>query len=81
VEWVADGVRVALGTGPGARQLTARSAVVHLPLAHLYEALPLAGFDDQAQRFWRRVFRLLRLPGGRFLLRLLTRGRRAARGA
>jgi hypothetical protein len=81
VEWVADGVRVALGTGPGARRLTARCAVVHLPLAHLYDALPLARFDDEAQRFWRRVFRLLRLPGGRFLLRLLTRGRRGARGA
>lgn len=51
----------------------ARSAIVHEPLASLYAALPLAEFDSKAQRFWDRVFRLLRIPGGRFLLRLLAR--------
>jgi len=80
VEWVADGVRVALGTGAGARSLTARSAEIHLPMAQLYAALPLARFDARARRFWSRVFRLLRLPGGRFLLRFLARSRRATRG-
>jgi len=79
VEWVAGDVRLSLGTGTGARHLTARSVVIHLPLAHLYEALPLADFDAGARRFWMRVFRLLRLPGGRFLLRFLVRNRRAAR--
>jgi hypothetical protein len=45
---------------------------VHEPLQDLYEGLPLASIDADARRFWRRVFRLVRLPGGRYLLRLLT---------
>jgi hypothetical protein len=39
----------------------------------LYESLPLVSIDANARRFWRRVFRLVRIPGGRFLLKLLTR--------
>jgi hypothetical protein len=42
----------------------------------LYDSLPLADFDRSAQRFWNRVFRVMRLPGGRFLLRFLARGGR-----
>jgi hypothetical protein len=43
----------------------------------LYEALPLAGFDATARRFWRRVFLLVRLPGGRYLLRLIAQRKRS----
>jgi hypothetical protein len=50
--------------------------IVHEPLGRMYESLPLAGIDANARRFWRRVFWLVRLPGGRYLLKLLTRGRR-----
>jgi hypothetical protein len=61
------------------RTVKARSAIVHEPLAHLYDAFPLAGLDAKARRFWRRVFRLVRIPGGRYLLGVLahrTRDRR-----
>ena len=51
----------------------ATSAIVHEPLGHLYESLPLVKFDAKARRFWRRVFRLVRIPGGRYLLKFLAR--------
>jgi hypothetical protein len=38
--------------------------------------LPLVSFDDKARRFWRRVFRLVRIPGGRHLLGVLARRNR-----
>jgi hypothetical protein len=50
-----------------------RGAIVHEPLPKLYAELPLAGFDERARRFWRRVFRLVRIPGGRHLLGVLAR--------
>jgi hypothetical protein len=75
VEWRVDGVRLALSGPNGVRYLTAGSAIIHEPKVHLYEALPLAAFDSDAKRFWKRVFRLMRIPGGRFLLRFLARGR------
>jgi hypothetical protein len=75
VEWRIDGVRVALSGANGVRFLTAGSALIHEPRVHLYEALPLAVFDSDAKRFWKRVFRLMRIPGGRLLLRFLARGR------
>ena len=49
----------------------AASAIVHEPLEHLYERLPLVSIDADARRFWRRVFRLVRIPGGRYLLKVL----------
>ena len=76
VEWRVDGVRLALSGAKGVRYLTADSAIIHEPNMHLYEALPLAAFDSDAKRFWKRVFRLMRIPGGRFLLRFLARARR-----
>jgi hypothetical protein len=60
------GVTVTLATVEGVRELMARSATVH-------EALPLASFDARARRFWRRVFLLVRIPGGRRLLGLVAR--------
>jgi hypothetical protein len=73
IEWRPDAAVLRV-TSEG-RQLTLkmRSALVHEPLAQLYQALPLAGFDAKARRFWRRVFRLVRVPGGRFLLGILAR--------
>jgi hypothetical protein len=73
IEWRADGVRVALTGDTGIRHLRVAGAIIHEPQPRLYEALPLAGFDADAKRFWRRVFALLRVPGGRFLLRFLAR--------
>ncbi|HMH88482.1 MAG TPA: hypothetical protein VK523_07555, partial [Steroidobacteraceae bacterium] len=58
-------------SGDRVATVEAASAIVHEPLEHLYESLPLVSIDADARRFWRRVFRLVRLPGGRFLLRIL----------
>jgi hypothetical protein len=61
------------------RTVKAQSVIVHEPLARLYEALPLATLDANARRFWRRVFRLVRIPGGRYLLGALVRRRQDRR--
>jgi hypothetical protein len=75
IEW--RGQRVLVTTRAGqAAAIEARSAIVHEPLPKLYEALPLARFDKRAQRFWRRVFLLVRIPGGRRLLGMLARAGR-----
>jgi len=75
VEWRADGVIVRVdGTG-GAGMLEASSAIIHEADERLYDTLPLAAFDARARRFWSRVFLLVRLPGGRHLLRWMARRR------
>jgi hypothetical protein len=51
--------------------------IVHEPLAQLYEGLPLARTDPKSRRFWRRVFWLVRIPGGRLLLAAVARRTRA----
>jgi hypothetical protein len=73
VDWTRDGVLVTLITDAGPHLLRARVAVAHEPLVRLYETFPLMSFDSRARRFWRRVFFLLRIPGGRRLLGLVAR--------
>ncbi|HMK85545.1 MAG TPA: hypothetical protein VK437_06275 [Steroidobacteraceae bacterium] len=73
IEWRKEGVQVRLESPEGTRTLQGRVAIVHDPLPRLYESLPLASFDERARRFWRRVFLLVRLPGGRRLLGLIAR--------
>jgi hypothetical protein len=73
LRWEESGVVVTLVTAGGARQLKPRAATVHEALPRLYESLPLERLDDRARRFWRRVFLLVRLPGGRRLLGLMAR--------
>lgn len=76
VEWHEGGVKVALTVAGGVRYLTIGSAIIHEPQARLYESLPLADFDTEAKRFWTRVFRLMRVPGGRYLLKFIARRNR-----
>jgi hypothetical protein len=73
IEWRRATVVLTMTSAGQPRTVKARSAIVHEPLARLYDALPLASFDANTRRFWRRVFRLVRLPGGRFLLGALAR--------
>jgi hypothetical protein len=73
IEWRADVVQLSLTSAQHSVVATAQSAIVHEPLPHLYEALPLVRLDAQARRFWRNVFRLVRIPGGRYLLGVLAR--------
>ena len=73
VEWRAEAVLLTVRSAQRIEIVSAQSAIVHEPLPHLYEALPLVRLDAKARRFWRWVFRLVRVPGGRSLLGLLAR--------
>jgi hypothetical protein len=77
IEWQAEAVALTVTSGGRRRNFQTRGAIVHQPLARLYEALPLAALDAKARRFWRRVFALVRIPGGRHLLLAMARRNRA----
>ena len=79
IEWRAETVVLTMTAAEQPRIITAQSAIVHEPLARLYEGLPLASLDAKARRFWRRVFGLVRIPGGRYLLGALARRTRHGR--
>ena len=73
IEWQDKKALLTFLAGDKVASVAAASVIVHEPLAQLYDSLPLASIDADARRFWRRVFRLVRIPGGRYLLKLLTR--------
>jgi hypothetical protein len=75
IEWHAQHALLTFVSGAKAASVRAASAIVHEPLESLYAGLPLASIDADARRFWQRVFWLVRLPGGRHLLKLLRRSR------
>ena len=73
VKW--SGARAAvtlISAAEGARQFNSRTVIIHEPRPRLYDGLPLVVLDDAARRFWRRVFWISRLPGGRRLLRWIA---------
>ena len=72
IEWRATTVELTLTSAARRRTLLAQSVILHEPLMRLYETLPLVSLDEKARRFWRRVFFLVRIPGGRYLLRILA---------
>jgi hypothetical protein len=75
--WSAAGATVTLISPGASTQFRARAATLHEPRPQLYRGLPLVVLDDAARRFWRRVFWIARIPGGRRLLRWIaqrTRG-------
>ena len=71
IEWHADRALLTFMSGDRVATVEAATVIVHEPLGHLYESLPLVSIDADARRFWRWVFRLVRIPGGRFLLKVL----------
>jgi hypothetical protein len=73
IEWRTETVLLTVTSAEQPRTVRAQSVIVHEPLGRLYEALPLVTLDPKARRFWRRVFRLVRIPGGRHLLGVLAR--------
>jgi hypothetical protein len=75
IEWHDEKVLLTFMSGERVASVEAVSAIVHEPLERLYERLPIVGIDADARRFWRRVFRLVRIPGGRYLLKVLARSR------
>lgn len=78
LEWRPDGSVLVVMEGTPRLAVRARAAFLHEPRESLYAALPLATFTDEARRFWRRVFRIVRLPGGRLLVGWLARRARTA---
>jgi hypothetical protein len=78
LEWQESGVILRLSSATQSSDIRARSAVLHEPRPRLYEELPLAQYDAAAKRFWRRIFRIVRIPGGRYLLRMLARRSRSS---
>ena len=79
VEWRGEAVVLTLTSTGRRHSMSVQSAIVHEPLGRLYEALPLVSLDARARRFWRMVFRLVRIPGGRLLLGVLARRTRGGR--
>ena len=73
IEWHAKTALLTFMSSDRVATVEAATAIVHEPLRHLYDGLPLASIDADARRFWRRVFRLVRIPGGRYLLKVLRR--------
>jgi hypothetical protein len=73
IEWQ-DAKAELWATSSGRRKnIGAQSAIVHEPMERLYDGLPLARTSPKSRRFWRRVFCLVRIPGGRFLLAAMAR--------
>jgi hypothetical protein len=77
IQWRDGAAAVTLSGESSGLQLLARAAFVHEPRPALYAALPLESFGPRAQSFWKRVFLLVKLPGGRVLLNLIARRARA----
>jgi hypothetical protein len=73
IEWRADSVWLRFVSEGRFITVQAQGAIVHESLPRLYAALPLARLEEPGRRFWRRVFRLVRIPGGRYLLGVLAR--------
>jgi hypothetical protein len=73
VEWPAAGGGLLTAESPaGSVAITVASAFAHTRCEGLYATLPLARLDARGQRFWRRVFLVVRLPGARWLLRWIA---------
>jgi hypothetical protein len=75
IEWHDEKVLLTFLSEERVASVEAVSAIVHEPLERLYERLPMVSIDADARRFWRRIFRLVRIPGGRYLLKVLARSR------
>jgi len=73
IEWHSDMAHLSFMSAERVETVEGANVIVHEPLRHLYEGLPLAEFDQKAKTFWSRVFRVVRLPGGRYLLRFFAR--------
>ena len=78
LDWQESGVLLRLAAATQTSDIKARSAIVHEPRPGLYAGLPLADFDAATKRFWRRIFRIVRIPGGRYLIRVLARRGRSS---
>src|ERR1700678_4506673 len=79
IEWRTENVVLTVTSAGRRHSISVQRTIVHEPLGSLYEALPLVSLDEKARRFWRRVFWLARIAGGRHLLGILARRSRGGR--
>ena len=80
IDWrPAGAVEVQLQFADRTVSIGAAEARIHESAPELYRILPLAAFDAAARAFWRKVFFVVRLPGGRWLLQAWARRARAPR--
>ncbi len=79
VDWSHTPFTVTVVTAAGSRTLAAKAVWVQEEPAGLYDDLPLAVFDSPARSFWNGMFRILRIPGGRFALQIIARFARSSR--
>ncbi len=75
LEWRPDGVDVGVTAEGGVGHFHSAGAFIHESKPRLYDGLPLEAFDSAARRFWRRVFRVIRIPGGGMILGVIARRR------
>ena len=69
IDWAPGGsARVTQWAGAETLSFEAANALLHEPRLELYEPLQLPRFTPDMARFWHRVFRVVKLPGGRWLL-------------
>jgi hypothetical protein len=74
--WSAAGADVTLILPGASARFRSRTATIHEPRPLIYEGLPLVVLDKAAKRFWRRVFFIARMPGGRRVLSWIAQRRR-----
>jgi hypothetical protein len=74
--WSAAGADVTLILAGARAHFRSRSATIHEPRPLIYQGLPLVVLDKAAKRFWRRVFFIARMPGGRRVLGWIAQRRR-----
>lgn len=74
-------VAVEFSRGGETVTVVAGAVFLHEPAGKVYAGLPLPPFTAGMRRFWRRIFRLVRIPGGRWALGWLSRRRRGQRPA
>lgn len=72
VAWSGAAATVTLVSPGASTQFRSRTATIHESRPQLYRGLPLVVLDDAARGFWRRVFLIARIPGGRRLLRWIA---------
>jgi hypothetical protein len=69
IEWLdGGGALVSIALPSQTLTMQVKSAFLQEPRPRIYGVLPLGRVDARTLRFWRRVFALVRLPGGQFLL-------------
>jgi len=77
IDWAGDAVDVTLTMQDSTQRIRARAVYIHEPRPDVHDRLPLETFGPRARAFWKRIFLLVRIPGGSALLSRIARRTRA----